>query len=85
MSIPQFVLLINYSKLAATITDEKHTNFRSEDYVFYLTRPSCALDRRSILCLYVPGFQRQVFKYVSNCKWIPLTNFSGFRVQIPVT
>ena len=29
-----------------------------------ITRPNCALDMRTILCLYVPGFQRQVFKHV---------------------
>ena len=29
-----------------------------------ITRPNCALDRSTILCLYVPGFQRQVFKQV---------------------
>ena len=29
-----------------------------------LDRPNCALDRSTILCLYVPGFQRQVFKHV---------------------
>ena len=28
-----------------------------------ITRPNSALDRRTILCLYVPGFQRQVFKH----------------------
>ena len=27
-------------------------------------RPNCALDRRTILCMHVPGFQRQVFKNV---------------------
>ena len=32
----------------------------------YITRPNCALDRRTILCLYVPGFQRQVFKHVKT-------------------
>ena len=31
----------------------------------YITRPNCALDRRTIFCLYVPGFQRQVFKHVN--------------------
>ena len=41
----------------------------------FITRPNCALDRRTILCLYVAGFQRQVFKYVPKCKWIPLTKF----------
>ena len=40
-----------------------------------ITRPNCALDRSTILCLYVPGFQRQVFKHVSKCKWIPETKF----------
>ena len=29
-----------------------------------LTRPNSALDKRTILSLYVPGFHRQVFKYV---------------------
>ena len=29
-----------------------------------IARPNCALHRSSILCLYVPGFQRQVFKHV---------------------
>ena len=28
------------------------------------TRPNCALDRRTNLCLYVPGFPLQVFKQV---------------------
>ena len=31
-----------------------------------LTRPNCALYWRTILCLYVPGFQRQVFKHVKT-------------------
>ena len=30
----------------------------------YMTRPKCALDMRTFLCLYVPGFQRQLFKHV---------------------
>ena len=29
-----------------------------------ITRPNCAVDRSTILGLYVPGFQRQVFKHV---------------------
>ena len=29
-----------------------------------ITRPNCALDRRTILCLYVTGFHRQVFEHV---------------------
>ena len=29
-----------------------------------ITRPNCALDRRTILYLYVSGFQRQVFNHV---------------------
>ena len=41
----------------------------------YITRPNCALDRRTILFLYVPGFQKQVLTYVSKCKWIPQTKF----------
>ena len=35
-----------------------------QKYSISITRPNCALDRSTILCLYVPGFQRQVFKYV---------------------
>ena len=38
-----------------------------------ITRPNCALDRRTILCLYVSGFHRQTFKHVLKCMWIPLT------------
>ena len=41
-----------------------------------ITRPNCALDRRTFLCLYVPGFLTQIFKHVPKCKWIPLTNIS---------
>ena len=29
-----------------------------------IKRPNCALDRRTILCLYIPGFQSHVFKHV---------------------
>ena len=43
-----------------------------------ITRPNCALDRSTILCLYIPGFQRQVLKYVQKCKWIPQTKFQWF-------
>ena len=32
--------------------------------LFFITRPNCALDRRTILCLYVPEFEKQVFKNV---------------------
>ena len=31
-----------------------------------ITRPNCALDRITILCLYVTGFQTQVFKILSE-------------------
>ena len=31
-------------------------------------RPNCALDRRSILYLYDPGFQKLLFKHVPKCK-----------------
>ena len=27
-------------------------------------KPNCALDKHTLLCLYVPGFQRQVSKHV---------------------
>ena len=29
----------------------------------FIVRPNCALDRSTILCLCVPGFQRQVLNY----------------------
>ena len=32
----------------------------------FITRPNCALDTSTILRLYVPGFQRQVFKHVKS-------------------
>ena len=41
----------------------KSNNFEFFAY-FVITRPNCALDRSAFLCLYVPGFQRQVFKHV---------------------
>ena len=41
----------------------------------FITRPNCALDRSSILSLYVPGYQRQVLKHVPKCKWFPQTKF----------
>ena len=34
------------------------------NFLTLITRPNCALDRSTIWCLYVPGFQRQVFKHV---------------------
>ena len=37
---------------------------KHKQWNFDITRPNCDLDRRTILCLYVPGFQRQVFKHV---------------------
>ena len=41
-----------------------------------MTRPNCAPYMRTILCLYVPGLQRQILKHVSKCIWIPITKFS---------
>ena len=38
----------------------------------FIMRPNCAIDRHTILCLYVPGFQREL---VPKCKWILLTEF----------
>ena len=29
-----------------------------------ITRPNCALDKRVILCLFFPGFLKQVYKHV---------------------
>ena len=55
----------------------------------FITRPNCALDRRTIFCLYVPGFQRQVFKHAPKCKWIPRTytcnvNFVGTFILLRI-
>ena len=47
-----------------------------------ITRPNCALDRRTTLRLYVPGFQRQVFKSVPKCQWIPLKKFQWIPHKI---
>ena len=46
---------------------------RFGDLLNFITTPNCALDRSKFLCLYVPGFQRQVLKYVPRFKWIPQT------------
>ena len=43
------------------ITKKKYA---SKNRFLLITRPNCALERRTILCLYVPAFQRQVFKHV---------------------
>ena len=40
---------------------------------FSITRPNWALDKRTSLCLYVPGFQKLIYKHVPKYKWIPLT------------
>ena len=32
----------------------------------YITRPNCALDRRTLLCLYAPGFQRQILTHIKS-------------------
>ena len=34
-----------------------------DDLFSGIKRPNCALYRQSILCLYFPAFQRQVFKH----------------------
>ena len=30
----------------------------------FITRPNCVLDRCTVLCLYVPGFQKKAFKHI---------------------
>ena len=50
-----------------------------------ITRPNCAMDRSTILCLNVPEFQRQVLRYVPNCKWIPQTKFQWIPQQLNLT
>ena len=44
--------------------DAKPTLFLYRFLISIITRPNCALDKPTLLCLYVPGFQRQVFKHV---------------------
>ena len=63
-------------------------------FIFNITRPICALDRRTILCLYVPGFHGQVFKHVKilserskkmkeqkKNKWSVLVAESAYNIQ----
>ena len=45
------------------ITKVNHKNIENPINHF-ITRPNCALDSSTILCLYVPGFQRQVSKCI---------------------
>ena len=57
---------------------EMHSNCMNrikEKILSCITRPNCAVARLTVLCLYVPGLQRQVFKRVPKCKCIPLRNF----------
>ena len=42
----------------------QHYLFVSILFTYNITKPNCALDRRTILCLYSPGFQKQIFKHV---------------------
>ena len=52
-----------------------------------LTKPNCAKDRRTVLCVYVPGFLRQTFKDDSTGQriqltirpWIPRTNTCSIK------
>ena len=61
--VPNFGSLLQKSRLPS----HKFTQYSSE-IPTTITRPNCALDRRKILCLYVPGFQRQIFEHVPKCK-----------------
>ena len=58
-------------KIAAKIFFWFNKKFEQKQYI--ITRPNCALNRRTISCLYVPGLHRQTFKDVPKSKWIPLT------------
>ena len=50
------------------------TNFDFElDAFDDIRKPNCALDKRTILCLYVPGFHRQIF--------ICVPKLSGFFIS----
>ena len=50
-----------------------YQKFESNNYI--ITRPNCALDKHAIQCLYIPGFQREVFKDFPKIRWVPRTNF----------
>ena len=66
--------------LSRLISKNIYENYGSKKTMTHLwfviiTRPNSALDRSTILCLYVPGFQRQVLKSIPKCKWTPQTKF----------
>ena len=64
------ILRINNEKNSFTVFQAYQTLLRK-----YYYGPNCALGRRTILCLYAPGFQRQVLEHVQKCKWNPFTKF----------
>ena len=74
-----FVSLKTLSLLPKSLKfKEKWSNFTKKT-INNIKRPNCALDRSTILCLFVPGFQRQVSNYVPKCRWIPQTKFQWIR------
>ena len=62
---PRYIQSINQSVWPSNV----------KKFASIITRPNCALDRSTVLFLFVPGFQRQLLKYVPKCKWIPQTKF----------
>ena len=66
----QAVLLAGLSKKIFSFCgffspDHLHKRYTNE----IITRPNCALDRRTICCHYVPGFQKQFFEPFPKYKW----------------
>ena len=55
--------IIMDTAISIETTKMKAVTFRHRDNPFHITRPNCALDRRTIFCRYfVSGFQGQAFK-----------------------
>ena len=71
----------NFSKK----TYKKQLTYSNLKPSLFITRTNCALDRSTIWCLYVPGFQRQVLKNFQNVSGFHKQNFSGFCIYIPTT
>ena len=58
--------LILNENLCKTKSKSREKKKISKKLWFIITRPNCALDRRTTWCLFNPGFQRQNFKLVTR-------------------
>ena len=58
-------------KVCGGATEPDHSRFSTifrEITPLFMTKIKWALDRRTILCLYDPGFHRQTFEHVPKCE-----------------